>query len=94
MLTDGDLQPDTSQQLPQEIPAQAVLPLCVRAPELTRATKALRRREVQSCCGIIYAPAFLFIPIVLAAGPVKGNKMPFKSKKKLKMKKCDQTSQA
>lgn len=38
MLTDGNTQPDTlcsSQQCNEEILAQAVLPLCVRALDLT-----------------------------------------------------------
>lgn len=39
VLTDGNIQPDTrcsSQHRNEEILVQAVLPLCVRAPDLTR----------------------------------------------------------
>lgn len=46
VLTDGNIQPDTrcsSQHRNEEILVQAVLPLCVRAPDLTRSLASAPR---------------------------------------------------
>jgi len=87
-LSDGSTQPgahcgtqqqngDTLAEVGSQAPIRAPAPRLFAAPQ-TAVTPAWEQRKVRSCCGFISAPAFLFIPIVLAAGPVNHNKTPFK----------------